>query len=1255
MLHASPDAVLLIRAEGEILFASPAIASILGYEPEAALKLNVFQEIHPQDIGDMQQMMIQLMDRPAEPMLGNPIRLKHKKGTWIWTEISGTNMLLDPAVNALSLSIRDITHRRDLQAIKEFEQQNRQALINTSNDLIWSVDTRFRLITANSAFTDSLRDQYGITYRRGDDLVRGKWGPEYGAYWKALYERALAGESFMVESYAPSEDAEPQWFETKLNPIKDADGKVAGVACYSRDITRRKRQEVELQDLNDKLVAAQQIARLGYWQLFIPEERLQWSDEVYAIWGVEKGAFLPDFENFLETVHPDDRNEFLRVNNAALKGELELDFVHRIVRPDGTVRWVQERGKLLSEEVFAGTVQDVTERRTVMEQLRLANERFERAVEATNDSVWEWDVVTNMLYWGENYRKKYGATLDEQLKVDAWESRVHPDDAAYVIDSLQRKMNDKQARFWQCEYRYKEASGRYIYVADRASIIRNEKGKPLRLVGALQDVTRSKQDQMQRAMLSEISRCFNQAQQLKEALEQALRYITAYTGSQVAEVWLADLNMRKVNLLSHFSLLKNTRALYDPKHGGLTYPWSEGLPGAVLMQRERLVWEEADIKKNFVRAAQAEKAGIRCTMGVPLTDTYQAQVGTLVLAYTGAESEFVPNWDELGLALGTEIRRKLQEQELSGIFNAAPDIISIAGTDGYFKKVNPAMSELLGYSERELLSKPFIEFVHPEDRHITGGELDNLRGGQKVFAFENRYITKTGKIVWLSWTANSSPEEGLIYSVARDITESKHLEVLLKRASNLANIGSWEIDLRENVVYWSPLARKIYGVTADEKITPAKARKFVHPDYRELMSDVGKRTIDTGKPFDEEIKIVTRRGAERWVRIIGEVEYLNDIPVVLSGSIQDIHSRKESEATAIHVLKEKNSILERMNEAFFAVDNHWKVNYWNKKAEKVLGVPRRKVLNKHLWSVFSDSVDSVSYQMYHQAIKTGEVVNFEDYYPPVDKWYEISAYPSPTGLSVYFKDITERKISEIKLRELNNELEQKARELEISNKELEQFAYVASHDLQEPLRTITSFLTQLEKRYEGVLDEKGAKYIEFAVDGAKRMRQIILDILEFSRIGRGEEPMEEINLNRTVKTVVELNRALIHDLKAQVKVGKLPTVNGFQTPMQQVFQNLIGNALKYRHPERKPIVRVSCREYKHHWRLEVSDNGLGIDPQYAERVFQIFQRLHRRDEYPGTGMGLAITRKIVEHHGGEIRVKSNGDKGSVFYFTLPKT
>lgn len=226
-------------------------------------------------------------------------------------------------------------------------------------------------------------------------------------------------------------------------------------------------------------------------------------------------------------------------------------------------------------------------------------------------------------------------------------------------------------------------------------------------------------------------------------------------------------------------------------------------------------------------------------------------------------------------------------------------------------------------------------------------------------------------------------------------------------------------------------------------------------------------------------------------------------------------------------------------------------------------------------------------------------------------------------------------------------------QLKHSNDELQQFAYIASHDLQEPLRMVSSYCKLLEKRYKDKLDESGREFISYAVDGANRMHLLIEGLLSYSRVGSRKEEFKETDCELVLKYTKDNLQNSIRETEAEITHDPLPVVKGDETQLIQLFQNLIFNAIKYRKEGVVPKIHVSCRQENGEFIFSFADNGIGIDPQFSDRIFIIFQRLHTREEYPGTGIGLAVSKKIIERHGGNIWVESEPEKGSTFYFTIP--
>jgi PAS domain S-box-containing protein len=471
-----------------------------------------------------------------------------------------------------------------------------------------------------------------------------------------------------------------------------------------------------------------------------------------------------------------------------------------------------------------------------------------------------------------------------------------------------------------------------------------------------------------------------------------------------------------------------------------------------------------------------------------------------------------------------------------------------------------------------------------------------------------------------------------------------------------------------NVTLWNPLAEKIFGWKEDEMLGKHMADFIIPERYRPRHEEGIRHYLKTGEgPLLNklmEISAINRQQKEFPIAI-------TILPVKQGGFeffcafIEDISERKNAEA-----------LLQKMNAQLLSAQHiarlgYWELDlmnnssYWSDEIFNICGVEKEK--------------GKASIETFAQLIHPDDKKDFLENYqlavkgiPELRSEYRIilsdgtlryilieasricDEYGVPIRLEGTIQDITKIKENELTLIELNTELEKRAEELIKSNNDLEQFAYVASHDLQEPLRMVTSFLTQIEKKYNDLLDEKGKQYIFFAVDGATRMRRIILDLLEFSRVGQIDLNVETIDMNELVQEVIQLNQTIIEEKNAQVSWSDLPEIRFPRTAIQQVIQNLFNNALKYQPPGQLPKIVIKGTELTNHWQFSVSDNGIGIDSKFFDKIFVLFKRLHGRESYSGTGLGLAICKRIVESHKGKIWVDSIPGKGSTFYFTIPK-
>ncbi|MGE0929238.1 PAS domain S-box protein [Peijinzhouia sedimentorum] len=611
-----------------------------------------------------------------------------------------------------------------------------------------------------------------------------------------------------------------------------------------------------------------------------------------------------------------------------------------------------------------------------------------------------------------------------------------------------------------------------------------------------------------------------------------------------------------------------------------------------------------------------------------------------------------------------------QERKYRALLENGTDGIVVLNAEGNPVYVTPSVEHILGYSKEEAFNLNLFELMHPDDvEKIQGIMMKVLESpGIPIKGFPGRTKHKNGTWRYLDATITNmihDPSIGGIVDNFRDVTdrvqaenakeyERQNKEALINSTQDL--IWSVATDFRL-ITANEAFLQNLKDYTGNE-LKPGDdlimAGKYPI-DFLEFWSKLYKRALD-GESFQQVVYIPPIDGAtESWADI-------SFSPIIIDSKIEgiacysrDITEVKLSEIALQKAFKEKNEILESIGDGFYAVDKTWKVTYWNYHAENLLQRKREEMIGANLWDKFPETVKLSFYQHYQAALSTGLVSHFEEYFPPLSAWFEVSAYPSSNGLAVYFKDVTERKQTEKQLQELNEDLIRQAKELEISNKELEQFAYVASHDLQEPLRMITGFLTLIEKKYNEILDERGKKYIYFAIDGAKRMRQIILDLLEFSRLSNSDEEIELVDLQDIMNEVLVLNRKTISENRARIKFENLPKLRAVRVSMLQLFQNLVNNGLKYKREGVQPTVSINAKEIGDFWQFSVNDNGIGIDKNYFDRIFVIFQRLNRKEEYSGTGMGLAICKKVIEGMGGRIWVESEKGIGSTFYFTLPKT
>jgi PAS domain S-box-containing protein len=607
--------------------------------------------------------------------------------------------------------------------------------------------------------------------------------------------------------------------------------------------------------------------------------------------------------------------------------------------------------------------------------------------------------------------------------------------------------------------------------------------------------------------------------------------------------------------------------------------------------------------------------------------------------------------------------RKVAEEKLRAaslyarsLLEASLDPLVTISVQGKITDVNQATESITGCSREQLIGSDFSDYFTEPEKARAGYQQAFTEGFVRDYALAIRH--KDGSVTDVLYNATLyANEQGVVqgvFAAARDVTERKKAEEKLRSAS-LYSRSLLEASLDPLVTISAE--GKITDVNkAAEDATGFPRGQLIGSDFSEYFTEPEKARIGYMQVFREgfvkDYPLAIRHKSGKVTDVLYNASIYRNVNGDVQGvfaAARDITERKRAE-------ERYQTLFNSIDEGFCIVEMVFNsdckpIDYCfleiNSSFERQTGLHNAK--GKLMRSLVPNHED-YWYQMYGNVALTEQPVRFSNEAKALNRWYDVFAFPvgdeKPRKVGILFNDITQRKTVE-------NELVITMDKLKQSNAELEQFAYVASHDLQEPLRMVASYVQLLERRYKGKLDSDADEFINYAVDGANRMRGLIDDLLTYSRVSRLGKPFEPVDLEATMEIVLSNLQASIRDANAVITHDKLPNIIADSGQLAQLFQNLIGNAIKF-HGKEPPHIHVSVKSQETEYLFSVKDNGIGIDPQYFDRLFKIFQRLHTKQEYPGSGIGLVICKKIVERHGGRIWLESQVGKGSTVYFTLKK-
>jgi PAS domain S-box-containing protein len=611
------------------------------------------------------------------------------------------------------------------------------------------------------------------------------------------------------------------------------------------------------------------------------------------------------------------------------------------------------------------------------------------------------------------------------------------------------------------------------------------------------------------------------------------------------------------------------------------------------------------------------------------------------------------------------------------------DAIVMLDIDGYISYSNPATREITGYTSEELLNK-HLSIFYPGSEDSVKAEYElglSLKKGK--FLSEGWRSKKDGNNFWAETLLSPlyNEEKKLIgYScMLRDVTEKKQLEIELRQSEErfrfmvegVRDYAIFMLDTTGHIVSWNEGAKRIKGWSANEIIGKHFSTFYTSEDLEDKKPERELRiAIATGK-YEEEGWRVRKNGSVFWANVVITALFNEQNKHIgFSKVTRDLTERKENEENLRRSEERYRSLVEQVTDyGIFMLDEKGKIISWNEGAKKIKGYEESEIIGKY-FSIFYPEEDILNGKPAYELKVARTEGKYEEEGWRVRKdgslfWASvvITAVYNAAGVHIGFskvtRDLTERKESERALRDsyeryrvLAEELKITNQELSYANGELEQFTSIVSHDLQEPIRSIKSFLQLINMKLNDEQNEDLKTYIAKAITAADRMRELIRNLLHYSQLSKGEMVEEKIHVEDLINEAIQNVRTSIENSKAQITIEtNIDTIEGDRVQLVQLIQNLLSNALKFT-DSKAPKIKVSGFHENGHVKFAVSDNGIGIAEADMNKVFEIFRRLHTKRDYPGTGIGLAICKKIVDRHRGRIWPESKQGKGTTFYFTL---
>jgi PAS domain S-box-containing protein len=1168
-------------------------------------------------------------------------------------------------------TVRDVTERRLEEAQQaRREEQQRSALRDTLQGMRqaertahighWRHDVRSGVLEPSEELLRIVGAPPGARPEDAEAFVH----PDDRAERRRVFQEVLAGKPYAHHEWrAVRPDGTIRYLSGAAEPVFDDAGDVTAVIGVTQDVTERTEALLAAQESSDQYRALieNMLEGFAYCRMVYDEKGLP-DDFVYLgvnpafsrLTGLRDvvGKRVTELIPAIKETNPEVLDIYGAVAATGEPAEFDVDFA-----PIG--KWLHVSATRPREGEFVAFFYDVTERK---EAERLAGEserRLHLSLAAADAGTWEWDLGTGENTWSDELWSLYGLERDgREPSYDAWLESVRPDDRAAVQRQLSAAV--AEGRELNLEWRVTTRAGSIRWLLSRGSPERDAAGTIVRYRGVVVDVTE------RRVALDALR-------------ESEQRYSAIFNESPFAI------------LLSRFGDAKvvgANRAFLELFQCDLDDVLGQTIPDLGIESPEAIAELAGELREHgSVRDHEVTRqtpSGGSVTLSVNLTSVS-----------IGRQDHVLTVIRDISEARRAEHALNESRAKLDAAMASMTDAVLISDVDGNFLDFNDAFAAFHRFADKDECRRSLAGYPDIIDVYLASGErapLEQwavpraLRGEVVVDAEYGLRRKDTGE----TWVGSYSfgpirDEAGDIVGsvvVARDVTDRRRMEqdlrrseaearetvARLSRAQQLGRMGDWEWDVAAGTVRWSEELYRIYGVGPDFETTFETIVKMTHPeDYEGNLRDAQAIIDDPDhSPGALSFRIVRPDGGVRHIFQTIAVERDTDGRATRAfGIMQDVTELREAEMAQVH----SEQRLRRLYDAGLVGVVFWTaegaITGANDRFLEMLGYTREDLEAGQVdWAAMTPPEWAARDQEGLLELRTTgrNAAPFEKEYYRKDGTRLPILVTAATledegghGVALIL-DISDQKRAESDLRRLNVHLEEHVRrrtaDLEAANAELESFSYSVSHDLRAPLRHISGF-SQLLADHVGKGDAETQHFVDVITRSAADMGTLIDDLLEFSRVGRAEMHLEQVDMEQLVREVLQVLQDELGDRRVDVAVGAVPPAVGDRTLLRQVWANLIGNAYKYTRPRDQALVEIGSSDGPGEIVYWVRDNGVGFDMQYADRLFRVFERLHRSEEFEGSGIGLANVQRIVGRHGGRCWVEADEGEGAMFFFALP--